>query len=256
MSQAEREHRVRRGDRARIVLLRHAEPDWEQDGPRTVRDPRLTRAGRDQARRAARALGGQPIDGLYTSPLRRARETAEPLGRLASMRPVVVDALEELRVDFGGRTQAEVDRIFRQAAHRPLERHWEGLPGGEAFRDFRGRVVAAVEWILGRHGITPCGAEALPVWRVAPSSQTLVIVAHGGTNAVVMTHLLGIPGFPWESVRCESALASHSSLQARALGPDGAVWSLQAFNRTDHLLDAPIPREVRAGGPSHPGLRG
>jgi hypothetical protein len=61
------------------------------------------------------------------------------------------------------------------------------------------------------------------------------VVAHGGTNAVALAHLLDIRPVPWEWLRFESELAAFSVVQARAVGPDGFTWSLQNFNEIDQL---------------------
>ena len=61
-----------------VVLVRHAQPDWEPDG-RAVDQPALTCVGREQARRTAAALAAERFDHVYVSPLRRAVETAEPI---------------------------------------------------------------------------------------------------------------------------------------------------------------------------------
>ncbi len=66
----------------------------------------------------------------------------------------------------------------------------------------------------------------------------VAVVAHGGTNAVALTHLLDIRPVPWEWLRFESELAAFSVLQARPIGPDGYVWSLQNFNEVDPLTSA------------------
>ena len=76
------------------------------------------------------------------------------------------------------------------------------------------------------------------VWRIPEPRPRIAIVAHGGTNAVALTHLLDVRPVPWEWLRFESELAAFSVLQARAIGPDGSVWSLQNFNELDHLRAA------------------
>ena len=43
---------------------------------------------------------------------------------------------------------------------------------------------------------------------------------------------------PWEWIRFESELAAFSVLQARQVGPEGFVWSLQNFNEIDPLKAA------------------
>ena len=70
--------------------------------------------------------------------------------------------------------------------------------------------------------------------RIDPKPR-IAIVAHGGTNSVALTHLLDIQPVPWEWIRFESELAAFSVLQARQVGPEGFVWSLQNFNEIDPL---------------------
>src|SRR5262249_48346861 len=56
----------------------------------------LTPLGRQQAAQPAHLLGQQPPDGFYTSPLRRARETAAIIGAALGMNPEVKDGVREV----------------------------------------------------------------------------------------------------------------------------------------------------------------
>jgi broad specificity phosphatase PhoE len=73
------------------------------------------------------------------------------------------------------------------------------------------------------------------MWELPENKPRIALVAHCGTNAVALTHLLDVRPVPWEWMRFESELAAFSVLQARAIGPDGFAWSLQSFNEVDHL---------------------
>ncbi len=231
---ARREVQVRAQRLPRITLLRHGEPDWApEDGP-TVRHPGLTPYGRKQARASAEAIARDGVDAIYVSPYPRAQETARPLAELTGLDPVTVEDLREIGVRFDGLTQDEVDRMFVEASRRPLEEHWDGWPGGENFTGFHERAVGALEGVLGRHGITPTREKDFTVWHVPEgTAPSVVVVAHGGTNAVLLTHLLDIRPVPWEWLRFESALGAYSVSQARPLGQAGHVWSLQNFNELD-----------------------
>jgi probable phosphoglycerate mutase len=237
--------------RARISLLRHGEPDWTPGGGPSVDDPGLTPFGAAQARAAAGRLADEGVDALYVSPCRRARETALPLAELTGLEPVVVDGLAEVGVAVAGLSQEAVDRYFEAGARRPLAEHWQGWPGAESFHDFHARVTAAVAGILARHGLTSRREHDFTVWQLPPEPVSIAIVAHAGTNAVALTHLLDIRPVPWEWLRFESELAAFSVVHARPLGPGGCVWSLQNFNEVDPLaaagLRAPAPLRVREG---------
>lgn len=235
-AQARREHEWRLRPHS-ITLLRHGEPDWAPGG-RTVNDPGLTDFGAAQARAAADALSKSSIDAVYVSPYRRARETAEPLARATGHEPIVFEALAEIGIAFEGLTQEQVDRTFVEASRRPLHEHWQGWPGGETFRDFHERVTTGVTELFAKHDIRPHRRHDFTVWEMPDEPLSIVIVAHGGTNAVLLTHLLDVRPVPWEWLRFESALAAYSVAQARPLGDQGCVWSLQNFNELDHLRGA------------------
>lgn len=235
--QAAREARARRAAHAHVFLLRHGEPDWSPGGGPSVNDPALTPFGRAQARAAAERLARQPIDAIYVSPYRRARETAEPLAATTGLTPVVIDGLAEIGVALHGLSQEDVDRYFVEGTRRPLSEHWQGWPGAESFRAFHARVTTALGELLGRHGLRPEREHDFTVWH-GDGAPNLVLVAHGGTNAVTLAHLLDLDPVPWEWLRFESELAAFSVLQARPLGPQGRVWSLQNFNEVDHLAAA------------------
>jgi len=200
-----------------------------------VNDPGLTALGRAQARATAARLAESKIDAIYVSPYRRARETAAPLAEATGLTPVIVDGLAEVGVAVDGLSQEEVDRYFQEGSQRPLAEHWEGWPGAETFHEFHARVTAAVTDVLGRHGVHPETSHDFTVWEIPPETPNIVLVGHGGTNSVALTHLLDIRPVPWEWMRFESELAAFSIVHARPIGPNGCVWSLQNFNETDPL---------------------
>ncbi len=235
---AAREARARAQPHARVYLLRHAEPDWTPGGGRSVNDPPLTPFGVAQAQASAKRLASERIDAIYASPYRRAQETASALAAVTGLRVATVEGLAEIGVAVDGLSQEEVDRYFVAGSRRPLEELWEGWPGAETFREFHARVTGAMSEVLARHGIRATRRHDQNVWQVPASCPRIAIVAHGGTNAVALTHLLDVRPVPWEWIRFESELAAFSVLQARPVGPDGEVWSLQNFNELDHLRAA------------------
>jgi len=237
---ATREARRRGDPHARVTLLRHGEPDWVPTGGASVPDPGLTPYGRAQARAAAARIAAAGVDAIYVSPYRRAQETAEPLARATGIAPVTLPGLAEIGVNVGGLSQDAVDRYFTEASQRPLAQHWSGWPGAEAFRDFHARVTAALADLLARHGLRARRdpGHDFTQWDLVGAPAQIAVVAHGGTNAVALAHLLDVPPVPWEWLRFESELAAYSVVHARPLGPRGAVWSLQNFNEIDPLVEA------------------
>jgi len=232
----EREARTRRA--TTITLVRHGDPDWTPGRSTSVNDPGLTPFGRRQADAVAAALARTPVDHLYVSPYLRSRETAAPITAATGRTAQVVEGLAEIGVAVAGLTQDDVDRYFQEASRRPLREHWDGWPGAESFHDFHARATQALIGLLAEHGIHPTREHDFTVWSVPERAVSIVIVAHGGTNSVLLTHLLDVRPVPWEWLRFESQLAAYSVAEARPLGERGSVWSLQNFNEVDHLRAA------------------
>lgn len=218
-----------------IVLIRHGEPDWEPGGF-AVDDPELTPRGRAQAERAAEALARERFDALYVSPLRRAAETVAPICERLGLEARPASWMRELELPpMTGLATAEVRRFFEEARARDLEKWWEGPPGGESFRHFHERVTSGVEGLLvGEHRMEIHQGAGHRLWRIPEAERRVLLVAHEGTNALVISHLLGIDPVPWEWVRFSSAWAGISRLRTVPVA-SGAVWVLSRFNDVAHL---------------------
>ena len=218
-----------------IVLVRHAQPNWEPDG-RAVDDPDLTALGGEQAKHTAEALADQHFDALYTSPLRRARETAAPIADALGMPLQERSWLRELGLpSMQGFSIDQVRAIFRAANARPFDRWWEGVPGGESYRDFYQRVSGGLDRLLeADHGLAQRLDGEPRVWELPKTRDRILIVAHEGTNAVLLSHLLGLEPVPFAWVRFSHAWAGISVAHALEL-PEGSLFALESFNRTDHL---------------------
>jgi broad specificity phosphatase PhoE len=219
-----------------IVLVRHGEPAWEPGGV-AVDEPELTPYGHAQARRAAIWLAREAFDALYVSPLRRARETAVPIARAVGLEPIEASWLRELGLPpLAGKTAEEVQRFFAETRARDLTRWWDGMPGGESFRHFHERVSAGIEALLtgDEHRLELHEDGGHRLWRLPQEERRILIVAHEGTNALIVSHLLGIEPTPWEWMRFSSSWAGISRLRTAPVA-GGAVWVLRRFNETTHL---------------------
>jgi probable phosphoglycerate mutase len=128
-----------------VWLLRHAETEWSRDGRHTGRtDVPLTDVGRERARALGERIAGHAFALVLSSPLSRARETAE----LAGLPPQLRDDL--LEFDYGeyeGITTAQIRET------RPGWYLWrDGCPGGETADDVGVRVDVVIEEALGADG--------------------------------------------------------------------------------------------------------
>lgn len=229
-----------------ITLIRHAQPDWEP-ADTAVDEPTLTAHGFAQSRCTAEALASETFDALYVSPLRRARETAQPIAEQLGLEPQVRSWLRELRLpSLEGKTAEQVHAFFRNGRLREPEHWWEGYKGGESFRDFYQRVATGTDALLSdEHAMRVHEDSGHPLWQVPDWDARILVVAHEGTIAVMTAHLLGIEPNPWTPLRFTIAWTGIARLHTAQLG-NGAVWSLDVFNRTDHLANLDYPHDGRA----------
>jgi broad specificity phosphatase PhoE len=147
-----------------IVLVRHGETDWNRDGRfQGHADPPLNDAGRAQARELAEQLATESLTALYTSPLRRAHETAHLLASPLGLDVRVSDALMEVDVgSWSGLTRAEIEARYPAGFQRWLD-YGHGWDDGETYDQLGQRVAKGLRRI----------GEAHPDERV-------VAVTHGG----------------------------------------------------------------------------
>lgn len=217
-----------------LLLLRHAQPEWSRHGRSQV-DPGLTDLGRRQADLTAERLADEAFDAVLVSTAIRSQETAAPvLSRLGGVRTHDREWLHEIRMPgtWQGTPSEEIDRAFRDARGRPRNEWWEGMPGGESFRDFHARVTIGLEAELGECGVVR--DEASGLWEVPRDAPRLLMVAHAGTNSVVLGRLLGLEPQPWEWERFASNHASLTLLRSTPIG-GGYIFSLQSFSDVAHL---------------------
>jgi 2,3-bisphosphoglycerate-dependent phosphoglycerate mutase len=216
-----------------VVFIRHGEPDWAP-GDVSVDDPVLTERGHEQARLAAEALRRVPVDALLVSPLVRAQQTVAPIAEALDLEPVTLPWLAEISAGrWEGTPLEQVQQAFREQRGRPLHEQWDGMPGGESFRDFHRRVTGGLRALLDDAGALQV-SEHPPLWKLVAPERRIVVVAHGGTNAVSLGHLLGVAPVPWEWERFVSFHASISTVQPVEIS-DGHTFSLFRFADTRHL---------------------
>ena len=98
-------------------------------------DVDLTQLGREQAIAAAQVLANEPITAIYTSPLRRARETAQPVAEILRLPINVLPAIAER--NWGELEGKPRDTIIRGATPA----------GGESTEYFTRRVLAGLAQI-------------------------------------------------------------------------------------------------------------
>jgi probable phosphoglycerate mutase len=135
-----------------LLLVRHAVTD--ATGQRlsgTAPGIHLSSKGRQEAGRVAERLAGVPIAGVYSSPLERCVETAEPIAAARGLAVRPVPGL--LEVDYGRWTGRSMPQLARTRMWRQLQEAPGSFtfPDGEALPDVQRRSVRAIEEIASRH---------------------------------------------------------------------------------------------------------
>jgi broad specificity phosphatase PhoE len=131
-----------------ILIARHGESDWNRERRwQGHADRPLNERGREQARALAERLAHVELDAVYSSDLRRARDTAAVVADRQGLEVQVMPELREVDVgSWSGLTRAEAEERFPDGFRR-----WRsGFPGwedGETYDAMTDRVVAAVERI-------------------------------------------------------------------------------------------------------------
>lgn len=219
-----------------LLLVRHGQPDWAPD--RIARnDPTLTELGRAQALRVAHRLAYlERVDELWVSSMTRAQQTADPVADGLGTEREVYDWLEEIHnpLEWEGEPVEEIERILEDSSFRTMEEMWDGLPGGESFRAFHERVVAGLTKTLDSHGIHPMDPDHRHLWTVDDPDKRVVVVAHAGTNAVILGYLLGLEPVPWEWERFRQPHTGVSRLTMSRIST-GWGFSLRQLGDVAHL---------------------
>lgn len=131
----------------------------------------LNEFGRQQADHLAEKLSQLPIDAVYSGPLERVRETAEPIARKFDLPLQVDEAFNEIAV---GEWE---DRDFAELGEEPLWRRFNSFrsstapAGGELMLEVQARALRKLDELRGH--------------------QFVVIVSHGDVIRAVMAHFLG-----------------------------------------------------------------
>jgi 2,3-bisphosphoglycerate-dependent phosphoglycerate mutase len=159
-----------------ILLARHGETDWNRESRfQGHADPPLNDLGRQQAVELAAALSDQEFVAVYSSPLRRALETAQTVAESHGLTAVPVEGLREVDVgSWQALTRDEVEQRFPQQFRRWLD-YGRGWDDGETYEEMGDRVLATLEQLAARH-----------------EGEQIVAVTHGGPIRAALARAQGI----------------------------------------------------------------
>ncbi|MFP6797249.1 MAG: histidine phosphatase family protein [Pseudomonadales bacterium] len=191
-----------------IVLIRHGLPLRIETDDGVPADPSLSSVGLMQALEASDWLAGMKIDAVYSSPLKRARETAEPFAQRSEMEIMIEADVSEFDRDSSSYIPMEELKAQDYDAWKAF------VDGGYAddvdMLSFQATVVRGIESIVRRH-----------------SGQRVAVFCHGGVVNMWASHVLEMAPRLFTDVRYASA--------SRFLCAATGERSLVSLNETQHL---------------------
>jgi probable phosphoglycerate mutase len=198
-----------------LLLIRHALPVRQTGGPGGP-DPELSEAGRAQAERLGGYLASEELHAVYSSPLQRAVQTAEPL---AETRRIPVAVLPELAEWHDGTNEYVPIEELKAAGDPRWEELRDGAPqvGAEPFDSFATRIVEAITGLVAAH----------PAQRVA-------VVCHGMVINAFVADVLGL------TITSGFFYPNYTSIHRVAAARSGAR-SIMTLNETAHLRGSGLP---------------
>lgn len=137
-----------------IYLVRHGQTAWNKEEIfRGRTDVPLDELGRKQAESVGQYFKEIPIHEIYSSPLSRARETAEAIARMHNLNVKLLEAIIDMSFgDWEGHAHQEIREIDGETYRRWVESpHLVRLPGGESLDDVKTRSMRALEGLTRNH---------------------------------------------------------------------------------------------------------
>lgn len=209
-----------------IFLVRHAESTWNRlKKIQGQKDPQLSPYGKKEARLLAKRFKKLSFDAVYSSPLKRAIQTAELTAGKQS--DVIVDEglLEICLGDWEGKTLNQIRKKYGETFDRWAVRPTRiKIPQGEDFKAFVARVKRTLRKIERKH----------------PDGNVLV-VCHGGVISTYATLVLNLPP---DDVWCLTV--KNGSLTIVEAGTD--MHKLVTFNDISHLISL---KEIKTTDVTH-----
>jgi 2,3-bisphosphoglycerate-dependent phosphoglycerate mutase len=198
-----------------LLLIRHALPVRREmvEGPA---DPELSEQGHAQAQLLGAYLATEHLDAIYSSPLNRARQTAEPILPGRNLGIVTIDAVAEY--DRNSNEYIPIEEL--KGTNDP---RWHAFLAGdmgsaeETRAEFQHRTVEAIEELIATH-----------------TNERIAVVCHGGVINSYLAHILNYAdpaGFFYPNYTSINRVAAARS------GPRSIV----TINETSHLRGSGLP---------------
>ncbi|GEK34310.1 histidine phosphatase family protein [Kurthia sibirica] len=186
----------------RIYVARHGETDWNRLGKlQGATDIPLNDSGREQARACGLYFETIPVDAIFTSPLKRASETAKIINEQLNVPIIEISEFRERTFgDAEGMTYEERSKVYPR----------KNYPNQEHFKAFKKRLIIGLEKI-----------------NIAYPEGNVLLVAHGAVIHTLFQIVENDDFFP-SNARLSNGGVSTVSFE------DGKWW-LKKYNAIDHL---------------------
>lgn len=227
----------------RILIIRHADPDYINDG--------LTPKGHREAALLAEFLKNEKLDRIYVSPLGRAQRTAEYYLRASGKTAVTLSWLREfegrcIRPDTG-KTEICWDFLPQDWTACPefydVNNWWKGKYFIETnVKDEYDFVTAGTDSLL-----KTCGYERSGnIYRVnRANNDTIALFCHFGVESVILSHLIGCsPMVLWHGTAAAPSTVTAVYSEERREGI--ASFRISQFGDRSHLVIGNEPASFSA----------
>ena len=208
----------------RLILVRHAEPNYELDC--------LTELGHKQAKIAAQRLINEGIEEIYSSPMGRARQTAQAFSDASGIKKIeILDFMHEIR--YGPENDlyneewspwAASDKMISKGQVLCTE-NWREIPvfiGNTATIDVD-NVMKNADTLLEKWGYKREGLYYRNI-RSNDDQHTIALFSHGGSSTALLSRIFNIP-FPY---LCATLHIPHTGI------------TILRFDRTPGKLAVPV----------------
>jgi probable phosphoglycerate mutase len=184
-----------------LILIRHGHTDWaDKKLAGWLPDVHLNEAGKKQAEELPQRLAALEIAAIYSSPLERTIETAQPLAKARGLRIHRATDLGEVKFgDWQGQTLKVLSNKKEWRIVQVAPSTFQ-FPNGESFRETQSRAVGAIEKIRAGH-----------------AKDTVVAFSHGDVIKLIVAYYSGIALDNFQRLA-----VSPASISVIELGPFGA----------------------------------
>jgi len=200
----------------RILLARHGETEWNRiQRFQGVSDIALNKTGKEQAIALARALSREPLAAIYTSPLIRAKETANRIQSYHTSVPIYEEP-GFVEMDLGEFEGMEAKQWA--ALYPDFRDSWREdpssvkMPAGENLREVQTRAVEALERIA----------------KPYPTAATLLVCTHNCVICSILCHAMKIPLGRFREIKQDTAALN-------IIHKEGRRFHVETVNDRSHL---------------------